>query len=298
MGECYILGDWGTSSARFYLCRDRAVLDSVNGPGIKFTTDAADVFLKTINPWLEAHGPLPSMLCGMVGSNIGWQEAGYIECPANADRLLEKKIAFSSPGGDITIIPGVKTKKGLTGLPDMMRGEEVQILGWASKHGNDGLLCLPGTHTKWAYFKDGKIDNFVSSLNGELFNILATHSVLISDISLHPPEINASFHRGLDIGASGESLNQLLFSVRSRQLNGDDGQESAQSYLLGLLIGSDVSSGFKFADGAVISVIGGEGPAKFYAEAIRHLGGKADVYDGQEESIAGLGHLYESAVLL
>ena len=293
MGEYYILGDWGTSSARFYLCRDGAVLDSVNGPGIKFTPNAADVFLKTINPWLEAYGPLPSMLCGMVGSNIGWREAGYIECPADADRLLEKKITFSSPGGDITIVPGVKTKKGLTGLPDMMRGEEVQILGWASTHGNDGLLCLPGTHTKWAYFKDGKIDNFVSSLNGELFNILAKHSVLISDASSHTPKIGKAFYKGLDIGASSIGLNQLLFSVRSRQLSGDDGPEEAQSYLLGLLIGSDVSGGFKFANGAVINVIGGEGPATFYAEAIGYLGGKTNIYDGQDASISGLQRLYD-----
>lgn len=294
MGECYILGDWGTSSARFYLCRDGAVLDSVNGPGIKFTPDATDVFLKTINPWLEAHGPLTSMLCGMVGSNIGWREAGYIECPADADRLLEKKITFSSSGGDITIIPGVKTKLGLTGLPDMMRGEEVQILGWASSnHGNDGLLCLPGTHTKWAYFRDGKIDNFVSSLNGELFNILAKHSVLISDASRHPPKISEAFYKGLDIGGASISLNQLLFSVRSRQLSGDESPEDAQSYLLGLLIGSDVSGGFKFENGGVINVIGGEGPASFYAEAIRYLGGKTNIYDGQDASISGLQRLYD-----
>ena len=293
MDEYYILGDWGTSSARFYLCKNGEVIESLTGPGIKFTPNPAELYHETVRRWVNAHGDLKSLLSGMVGANIGWREAGYIDCPADAEALLEKKVTFTSPSGEIIIIPGVKTNQSLTGQADMMRGEEVQVFGWAYDHGHDGLLCLPGTHTKWTHFKDGKIDNFVSSLNGELFNILAEHSVLIGKNTSSAPTLNDAFKKGVEIGASSTSLNQLLFSVRSRQLNGDDAPEDSQSYLLGLLIGSDVSSGFNYAEGGPITVIGGEGPARFYAEAIRRLGGKVHIYDGQKSSIAGLGGLYD-----
>ncbi len=294
MSGHYILGDWGTSSARFYLCQNGAVKDCVNGPGVKFTDNVGEAFHEAVNPWVRTHGPLTSVLCGMVGSNIGWKDAGYIMCPADMVTLSEKKTKFSSRSGEVVLIPGVRTNKGLTSLPDMMRGEEVQIMGWAETHAQDALLCLPGTHTKWAIFRNGKIENFVSSLNGELFNILASHSVLINDASSHQPKINSAFHQGLEIGASDVSLNQLLFSVRSQQLSGDKSEEEAQSYLLGLLIGSDVSGVLKYSVGTPIQVIGGEAPARFYDEAIRYLGGATTVYDGQNISLTGLQRLYQA----
>lgn len=297
MKDYYILGDWGTSSARFYLFKEGKIVDSVKGTGIKFCKSPKDAFHKTVEPWIKSHGSLTSVLCGMVGANIGWREAGYCPCPAGASDLAAQLTSFSTEHGVVNIVPGVKTMESLTGLPDVMRGEETQIFGWAKAQSNDGMLCLPGTHTKWVQFRDGKICNFVSSMNGELFNILKDHSVLIGAETLPDATIGDEFRRGVKTGSSGISLNQLLFSVRALQLEGEYDKVQAKSYLLGLLIGSDVKDGLNYFSDQDLSIIGGLAPSSFYAEAIRHLGGNANIYDGQEASLQGLQAIHNEIYL-
>lgn len=296
MEQRYILGDWGTSSARFYLLHNDDIIDSVTAPGIKFIEFPEAAYFDAVGIWLAEHGPLTSVLNGMVGSNIGWKEAGYIECPASLTALIGRMISISHPRGDIHIVPGVKTVNSFTQQPDVMRGEEVQVFGWASQHKEDGLLCLPGTHTKWVQYENGSIGNFVSSLNGELFQVLSSYSILLGAPDNILATIGNEFQDGVEIGASGTGLNQLLFSTRSRQINGDYNAKQAKSYLLGLLIGSDVRDGLKYSNDAKVNIIGASAPAGFYAEAFRILGKDTMVYDGQEASLQGLRTCYKSRV--
>jgi len=86
-----ILGDWGSSSCRLYLHDGTGVIESITAPGIKFTPNVEDNFFDNVQPWLLQHGPLPAILCGMVGSNIGWRDAGYIDCPARPDELFKNE---------------------------------------------------------------------------------------------------------------------------------------------------------------------------------------------------------------
>lgn len=291
----YILGDWGTSSARFYLCSGGEILDTQVGKGIKFVDNAAAEIETLTKRWVIEHGKMNIVLSGMVGSTLGWKEAGYCDCPASLTDILSHLTIFDTPMGKVHIVPGVRTSEGLTGLPDVMRGEEVQVFGWAKDRPVDGLVCLPGTHVKWINLQNGHITNFVSSLNGELFSILAEHSILLGQKTDQAVEIGKPFRHGVEIGASRTSLNQLLFSARSLQLSGQYEESQARSYLLGLLIGSDVRGAFDFSEKRDVQIIGGQGPATFYAEAIMLLGGTAHLQDGQAASIAGL-HLIHNYI--
>ena len=260
-------------------------------PGIKFTGSPQDEFTKAVAPWTQKYGHLDAILCGMVGSNIGWTDAGYIECPTRRDDYGARLISVPSQTCNVKIVPGVKTAEGLNGMPDIMRGEETQVFGFAASRNADGLLCLPGTHAKWVQVKDGAIDNFMTSLNGELFEVLLHYSVLLGDADLPPACIGDEYRKGVEIGGGGIPLSQLLMSVRAKQVLGEYDAIQAKSYLLGLLIGSDVAGALKFANNAPISVIGGSAPASFYAQAIRHLGAQPLVYGGQEASLTGLRHI-------
>ena len=295
MSKPVIFGDWGTSSCRLYLCEGETILETATAQGVKFVESVEDCFNETISPWTEKYGSLCALLCGMVGSNIGWTDAGYYDCPAKLNNFKDGLISLETKDCTINIVPGVKTLSGLSGCPDVMRGEETQVFGWAASHDTDGLLCLPGTHTKWVQVKDGAVVNFMTSVNGELFDVVLNHSVLVGGTNLPAACIGDEYRHGVQTGASNVPLTQLLMSARSYQILGKYDVIQAKSYLLGLLIGSDVAASLKFSGGKAISVIGGSAPASFYAEAIRMLGGDANIYGGQEASLQGLRHIYDRA---
>lgn len=291
MSKPTIFGDWGTSSCRLYLCDGETILKTATAPGIKFVNSPSETFLETITPWLDEYGDLSALLCGMVGSNIGWVDAGYFDCPTKLSAFGKSLQTVGVDKCKIQIVPGVKTASGLSQCPDVMRGEETQVFGWATHHNDDGLLCLPGTHTKWVKIQDGTIHNFMTSVNGELFDVILNHSVLVGGDNLPPACIGDEYRHGVEIGASDTPLTQILMSVRSRQIMGEYDVIQAKSHLLGILIGSDVAASLRYADKMPISVIGGSAPASFYAEAIRLLGGEANIYGGQEASLQGLRHI-------
>ena len=297
MSNKIILGDWGTSSCRLYLydLQRGESLDMVVLPGIKFVESIQEAFLKATKPWLNTHNVRDAVLCGMVGSNIGWVNAGYAQCPATFTELDDLLKPIQTPDCDIKIIPGVQTSRNIIGLPDVMRGEETQIIGWARTTSRQGFVCLPGTHTKWATVMSDSISNFSTSVNGELFDVIRKHSVLVGATDTKPT-IGDEYRRGLDVAASGAPLTQTLMSVRANQIIGTYDAVQSQSYLLGLLIGSDVLASLPQAEGVPITVIGGEAPAQFYASAIQYFGGQADIFDGQAASLAGLKHFAERVI--
>lgn len=284
-----ILGDWGSSSCRLHLYDGANVIDAITGPGIKFTANARDAFFEIIDPWLLRHGPMPVVFSGMVGANIGWRDAGYVECPAGPDDLVKNAITFVAKDFPILIASGLKSLQSPLGLPDLMRGEETQIMGWLTKHSGDTLLCLPGTHTKWVEIKDGQIVNFITSLNGELFDILCTHSLLIGQRISSKPATDRAFDDGIKITAPGDiGLSHLLFSVRSQQICEKYSADKARNYLLGLLIGHDIQSALTKFTALPVVIVGEAGPAEFYAHAFTAIGRKASIYDGKAATLAGL----------
>lgn len=297
----WIAGDWGTSRLRLYLC-DAAnkVLDTRQGRGAAAARGEHERELDAgIADWEKAAGRLPVVLCGMVGSSLGWVQAPYLPAPADPRRLAAASVAVRS--GAAYIVPGVSCRNRL-GAPDVMRGEETQILGAlclepALRQGAH-LLCLPGTHTKWVVVDGGSIAEFLTAPAGEFFDLLSQHSVMVGDAGGERLPDDSAFQAAL---ARVRELPQVellhrVFEVRSRRLLGEMPAAQASSYMSGLLIGSDVAGATRlFAQEAAagkVFLVGAPELVRAYSTALGAFGFGSQVIDGAAASLAGLGEIH------
>ena len=289
-----IFGDWGTSRLRLYLRQGKMVLDRRDGPGISaLTKSPRDTFLDLVGDWREA-GPSQALLCGMVGSRNGWQEAAYAPCPANAADIRERLLHIDADGLPVAIVPGLSCRNALGG-PDVMRGEETQILGALSLNPELAkgrhLLALPGTHTKWVVVEDGAIVSFLTAPVGELYALLREHSILAKAAPGDGPESPEGFARGVAriVEQGPARLPHLIFETRSRQLLDGLPKDEAMGFLSGLLIASDTATTSSwFGDLGQVSLIGAPALSALYAQAIAAHGGTSVAVDGDAAVLAGL----------
>lgn len=294
----FIAGDWGTSNLRLFLCQGDTVLDRATGPGVAACAGKLEtVLFDAIAPWTDRQGILPVILCGMVGSSIGWAEAPYLECPADTADLAASLLRLKARGHIVGIVPGLTCTSPLGG-PDVMRGEETQILGalaaWPELAEGRHLLCLPGTHSKWVLLEEGRVTRFMTAMAGELFAVLRQHSVLGRGTEGHAPVQGPAFSQGLARALSAPaSLPHLLFETRSRQLRAGMDAADAPSFLSGMVIGGDVAGalaamGDKVAADVPVTLVAAPALAALYAEALTMLGRPSHSLDGDGQSLAGL----------
>lgn len=239
-----ICGNWGTSNLRaFGVSAEGEILTDIEmGAGIASTSQVEQeaVWFETVAPLQEQAPEAPHLICGMAGSNLGWLETGYVDAPATLEEISDSVKWETRRDTKIGIVPGLSGKS-WAGTPERMRGEETEILGAISRFQiSDATLCLPGTHTKWARLKDGKIDQFNTAMTGELFAVLSQGSIL----SPRAPQVHSvtAFETGASLGLSGQGgdLSHKLFGARSLELSGDLKAEHTAAFLSGLLIGVDV----------------------------------------------------------
>jgi 2-dehydro-3-deoxygalactonokinase len=232
-------------------------------------------------------GDHPLLLAGMIGSNRGWKEAPYVPCPAGLDDLAAK-LAWA--GAREAIVPGVSYIG--DGRADVMRGEEVQLLGAVAAGLVDpmGLVCHPGTHNKWATLRHGKIDRFQTVMTGELYSLLKEHSIL-SDLLQRDVQVNDVFKEAARHAIDHEALPADLFGVRARVLLGEAKKDDAACYASGLLIGADVRIGLSIPTGAQIAVIGRPELTRLYAAAIATTGRDVIEHDGETCFLAGINEI-------
>jgi 2-dehydro-3-deoxygalactonokinase len=291
----FIAGDWGTSRLRLYLCDPVGnVLARGAGEGAS-VPDCAGRFAAAVTPWDKAHGVLPAVLAGMVGSSIGWREVPYLKCPAKPSAIADAAARFEADGRAIAILPGLSCR-GKTGAPDVLRGEETQILGALRLHPQltkgRHLLCLPGTHTKWVAVSDGAVSQFQTALSGELFELLRRHSVLARD-SGEVDGQSPAFALGLESARQKADLLHLLFSARSRAVTGEMAKEDAASYLSGLVLGKDVATALALFDvDGPVQLICTPLLATLYGKALAAYDVKTAVIDGDRAALAGLVHAH------
>ena len=289
-----IFGDWGTSRLRLYLRQGKMVLDRRDGPGISALSQSPrDTFLDLVGDWREA-GPSQALLCGMVGSRNGWREAAYAPCPANAADIRERLLHLDADGLPVAIVPGLSCRNALGG-PDVMRGEETQILGALSLNPELAkgrhLLALPGTHTKWVVVEDGSITSFLTAPVGEIYALLREHSILAKAAPGDGPESPEGFARGVAriVEHGPARLPHLIFETRSRQLLDGLPKDEAMGFLSGLLIASDTATTSSwFGDLGQVSLIGAPALSALYAQAIAAHGGTSVAVDGDAAVLAGL----------
>ena len=212
--------DWGTSSFRAYrLAPDGATLDRRDAPrGIMQVEDGrfADVLRDAVGPWL-AEGESRVLLGGMIGSRQGWVEVPYVPCPAGAAELARGLTPVPFEGATVLLLPGVSST-GADGVPEVMRGEEAQILGELDRIGA-GLACLPGSHSKWVRVSDGQVAGFTTHLTGEAFAALRQHTIL-GRLMVDGPEDALAFRQGVARSGEAGGLLHHLFGVRALGLMG------------------------------------------------------------------------------
>lgn len=292
MGEAALLAcDWGTTNLRAWTLdaggevlahREFDLGVSKLNPG-----EAAARFEAEVRPAFGAE-VLPAILCGMVGSNLGWTVAPYADAPAGLPELARAMVEVA-PG--VRIVPGVRCE-GIAGAPDVMRGEETQLLGWVAQHPERGrgrhVVCHPGTHAKWALIEDGRIVRFVTAMTGELFAVLGKHSVLKSDAAADDA---AAFAAGLEAAGDGAALAARLFTARARVVGGQAAAESTPSYLSGLLIGAEAASVPQLlgvTPDMPVALLGDAGLCGFYRRALDRRGTATETFDGEAAALAGL----------
>jgi len=313
----FIAGDWGTSNLRLFLCEYRddglsLILETLQGPGVsqldsKVESNFEDVFFDLVSGWIDSYGKLPVIISGMAGSTIGWKEAPYIRCPADPQQIVEGRLTFQSRGLDISIISGLKVNNPI-GSPDVMRGEELQLMGWMQlENNNEGeaakagakLVVLPGTHNKWVLLKEGRIETFVTALTGEMFALLKNHSVLIADKDTDHFDEAAFFKAVEAVERLGEAhLLHGLFSTRSEQVLGDLSPQQGQSYLSGLLIASDIAGAinlFRKIEPKItpVTLIGEDRLCHRYKLVLDYFGIQSELTEVSKIAIAGYESVYK-----
>ena len=294
----FIAGDWGTTHLRLFLCdADGTALDHRSGPGaVESAGRFAAVLASQTAAWETQHGRLPAVLCGMVGSSLGWVQTPYVPCPARPEHIAAACIAIDN--GRIHVVPGLSCHNRF-GAPDLLRGEETQLLGVLGQLQSRQLLCLPGTHTKWVTVEDGEIRDFLTAPTGELFAVLRDHSVLVRPPQGSDPAADAeAFNKAVASVAAQPDIELLhrLFECRSRALTADLPPTAAAAYLSGLLIASDVHGALRtfanaFAPSTVV-LIGAPQLTQLYASACATLGLHTTQIDGAAASLAGLTQIH------
>ncbi|MFQ6546600.1 2-dehydro-3-deoxygalactonokinase [Aestuariibius sp. 2305UL40-4] len=278
----WIAVDWGTSNVRAWaMSASGTVLaeaHSADGMGTLARDQFEGAFRRLTDGWVAA----PAIACGMVGARQGWAEAPYRQIPCVP---LGEEAARPESDLDVRIIPGLKQRT----PPDVMRGEETQIAGFQALNPNwDGVICLPGTHTKWVQVSAGEVVSFQTFLTGDLFAALTEHTVLKHSTAGEMSDeesFRAAVHDAL---AKPERLAARLFGIRADHLLNDIPQDSLRARLSGLLIGAELAAARPYWLGQQIAVIGAPGLAKLYMMALAAQGVPAIEANAERMTLAGL----------
>jgi 2-dehydro-3-deoxygalactonokinase len=225
-------------------------------------------------------------MAGMVGSRNGWVEAPYVECPAHLETIAARMLRLPVGATEALIVPGLVVRDA-EGVPDVMRGEETKIAGTGLA---DGVVVMPGTHSKWARLKAGVVDGFATFMTGDFYGALSEHTIL--GRLAERPEDEAGFVAGLAAARRAGGLTHLAFAGRTRVLLGDMPGTQVGPYLSGLLIGREVAEGLALMqpEGAVTIVADGTF-ATSYEQAFAVLGLPCRVVPAEETFVAGLRRL-------
>jgi 2-dehydro-3-deoxygalactonokinase len=247
--------------------------------------------LELIGDWLSESRATLIVACGMVGARQGWVEVPYqrVPCvPLVTEGILYVKTRDARLR--VAILAGVSQT---TPHADVMRGEETQIAGFLSDEPTfEGVVCLPGTHTKWARIRAGEILRFQTFMTGELFELLRAHSVLrhsLDSTSWDEDEFKSEVGA---VFASPERLAARLFRIRADSLLSGLDSRAANARLSGLLVGAELAAARDFWRDQHIAIIGGERQAEIYANGLGALGQRSIVIDGTHVTLAGLRSAY------
>lgn len=298
--------DWGTTSARAYLLDSTGAILRTGpvGRGILAVTQRAtttqdrgaafeEEFERMCGAWLDEYPEIPVLASGMVGSDQGWANVPYQRLPQDLTSLAEGLVDVPTQRGRVHIVPGLLDDGE---LPQVMRGEETQILGVleaaAAVDGDGGdaekVIVLPGTHTKWVRVHGVDVLDFLTSMTGEIYGLLTQHSILARLAHrTEIPELGAfdlGVQTSLKAGPEGGIL-ATLFTARTLPLTARMPAEQVNDYISGLMIGAEVVSCVKgwLSTGigpSMVLLCGEPALCQRYQRALQQLGIGASMVSG------------------
>lgn len=290
----WVAADWGTSHLRLWpmgadgvpLCR----IDSDKGMSSLTAADYEQTLLTLLEPYMVSNAALDVVCCGMAGSRQGWAEAPYAAAPCTPPSFdTATRVQTQDARLRVHILSGVKQAE----PADVMRGEETQIAGvLAAQPDLDGVICLPGTHTKWVSVKDGEITGFATFLSGELFQLVSQHSVLRHTLAPQGWDDDAFKDGCLEGTATPNRLANALFGLRASALLNDLDPVAARSRASGFLLGMEIEALRREWQGRAVVIVGENEIARAYATALELQGATAEVTDAEKVTLAGLSAAY------
>lgn len=297
----WIAVDWGTSNMRAWAMSGRGTAATVlaeaqsdEGMGRLTPEGFEPALLRLIEPWLAPDRVTEVLACGMVGARQGWVEAAYRPVPCKpAEAGAATKVAARDPRIAVSILPGLSQRKPSA---DVMRGEETQIAGLIAREREfDGVVCLPGTHTKWAHVSAEEVVSFQTFMTGELFALLSGQSVLRHSLAGEGWD-EAAFDAAVSDAMSNPArLSQRLFALRAESLLDALPPAAARARLSGLLIGIELAAARPYWLGQRVAIIGAGGLSGAYARALGAQGVVAERHEAGGTTRAGLALAREGA---
>ncbi len=287
MSPDWIAVDWGTSNLRVWAMGPEgpmAEASSAEGMGTLTRAEFGPALLRLISPWLSRKTQV--IACGMVGSRQGWFEAPYRATPCiPVAHATLTQVPTQDSRLDLRIAPGLKQIQ----PADVMRGEETQIAGaLALMPDFDGVMCLPGTHSKWAHISAGEVVSFQTFMTGELFALLSTRSVLRHSVTSTDWDATA-FAAGVAAAIERpERLSARLFTLRAESLIANLSPAAARARLSGLLIGVELAAAKPYWLGQRVVLIGSPKLSSTYATALAAQGVTPEQLDATACTLAGL----------
>ena len=290
--------DWGTSHLRMWpLDPSGKALDCRKSADGMRTVAKSD-FASVMNGHLKALGlpdDVPAIMCGMVGSRQGWQEAPYVTVPCHIGDPALGAVKINNTSRDMRIMPGIANRS--LDKADVMRSEETQLLGLKERMGNalTGLVCMPGTHAKWVHVEDERVLDFFTALSGELFAALGAGSVLKHALDGASGPVDANGTAFVDVVQQSldepATILNRLFSVRPKSLLHDLNNNDAAAFISGTIIGQDIAGAkARFGDASSVILVGSGHLGTLYASALNIAGLPSQMVDGDELAVAGLAH--------
>ncbi|PTM98406.1 2-dehydro-3-deoxygalactonokinase [Mycoplana dimorpha] len=290
----YVAVDWGTSSFRLWLTgHDGAVLAerrSDEGMTVAATAGFASILARHCQA-VSAPAGLPVIVCGMAGARQGWVEAGYLDVPAALGAIPSAAVRVPDPLADIRILPGLAQRH--PARPDVMRGEETQLLGaLAERPEGHRLVCMPGTHSKWVHVAGDSVTRFSTFMTGELFEAVANHTILrhsIAEAGAVDGDSTAFRQAVADIIRDPALASNLLFGARSGALLHGLSPADAKAHISGTLIGLEVAGALEAAEpGTPVTLVAAGSLGSLYESAFEIAGIEPVVIDADAAVRAGL----------
>lgn len=294
----WIAVDWGSSWLRVWAMdaqgKKLASVQNPQGANSLQRSDYEAVLLSLIEPWLEGNQLIPVLIAGMAGSRQGWQEAPYLNLPWSwAKQVQSTVVATRDSRLQVHLLSGLKQLN----PPDVMRGEETQVVGLLAQQPDfNGVVILPGTHSKWVRLQEGMIQSFHTCMTGELFQLLAEQSMLRHSVNTQAWAADSFDPAFLSALEQPAQLSYWLFSLRAEHLlldtQADTLRTKLSAYLLALEIAAMREQGLIQLE-LPYALIGNSTLARLYAHSLSLLGIKATIFEAEVLVQAGLYRAYQ-----